>query len=588
MKKTMRWLVFIAIVTLTLGTGVVGLHAQEHALGDLGIPPDYAQTIRDFKQAMPKYDAFVDQLPTAFNWKTLGKVTTAKNQGSCGGCWSFAATGAFESKLLINSMPTYDLSEQQQISCNTSMSGCSGGSMSSLRYWETTGPMLESCTGYPSSGGSVPACSTLSGCSKLTYRTLDYYTVNMANRDEIKTSLYTDGPTYFRFNVYTDFDTFWNTGTSGQVYKNTGGTNRGGHAVLLIGWSDSKGAWLLKNSWGATAGPNGDGTFWMAYTGHTIDLGFGMANTHVNVTTPQAISPNGTVSDTTPTYTWTKAPGATQYHIQVYKGATLVINQYVASTACGTTYCSATPTTALSLYATYNWKAQALTTAGWSAYGASLNFIVRPSVSGFIEPFSWFPVYGSWSMSSGYYQNSGAANLSTSAANGGTYANLDYEVKMKRTGCSSCANRIKIRGTTTPLDSSKWWNKGYYFQYSNDGSFSVWKTNAGVSTAIKGWTATPYIISDGWNTLRVVANGSSMKYYLNGHLLWSGTDTALTSGMVGMGLYRDSSSTGNLFQADSAILSTIVTSDTADMKETVEKSGEEYTGWSNPNQSPQK
>jgi hypothetical protein len=69
-----------------------------------------------------------------------------------------------------------------------------------------------------------------------------------------------------------------------------------------------------------------------------------------------------------------------------------------------------------------------------------------------------------------------------------------------------------------------------------------------------------------------------MKYYLNGHLLWSGTDTALTSGRVGMGIYKDSSSTGNLFLGTTAILSTIVTTDTADMKETVEKSGEESTG----------
>jgi hypothetical protein len=93
--------------------------------------------------------------------------------------------------------------------------------------------------GYPSSGGAVPACSTLSDCSKLTYRTLDYYTVNMASATDIKTSLYTDGPTYFRFTVYSDFNTFWNTGTSGQVYKNASGSVLGGHAVLLIGWSDS-------------------------------------------------------------------------------------------------------------------------------------------------------------------------------------------------------------------------------------------------------------------------------------------------------------------------------------------------------------
>ena len=47
--------------------------------------------------------------------------------------------------------------------------------------------------------------------------------------------------------------------------------------MLLIGWDDAKGAFLCKNSWGP-GGPNGDGTFWIAYAGHAYDLGFGMAN----------------------------------------------------------------------------------------------------------------------------------------------------------------------------------------------------------------------------------------------------------------------------------------------------------------------
>ncbi len=592
MNKTMRWLVLVAIVTLALGTGVSGLHAQEHALGDLGVPPDYAQTIRDFNQAMPQYDTFVDQLPTEFNWKTLGKVTSAKDQGSCGGCWSFAATGALESKLLIGGLPSYDLSEQQQISCNTSMSGCGGGNMSSLRYWETIGPMLESCTHYPSSGGVTPACSTLSGCSTMSYRTLNYYTVNMANRDEIKTSLYADGPTYFRFNVYSDFSTFWNTGTSGQVYKNTTGTLQGGHAILLIGWSDSKGAWLLKNSWGATDGPNNDGTFWMAYTGHAVDLGFGMANTMVNVTAkPTAVSPRDTISDTTPTYYWNAIPGATQYHLAAYKGSTLVTSKVVSSSSCTTSYCSDTPTTALSLYATYNWKVRAYK-GTWSAFSDSLNFIVRPSQSGFNDGFSWSQTYGLWTMNGGIYYTAGVANSWASTAySSPSFANLDYEVTMKRVGSNpAVSNNLIIRGVPAPLDSNHWWNKGYFFQYTNDKRFSVYKVNAGVITALKGWTSTPYVKPNDWNTLRVVANGSAFKYYLNGYLVWSGTDTSLTSGQVGMSMYRDSASTGNYFYPTSARLSPVLTADTAtaDMNEAVEQSGAEHTGWSDPTQSPQK
>lgn len=47
---------------------------------------------------------------------------------------------------------------------------------------------------------------------------------------------------------------------------------------MLIGWDDSKGAYLCKNSWGEYGGPNGDGTFWIAYSNN---LNFGMSNFHV-------------------------------------------------------------------------------------------------------------------------------------------------------------------------------------------------------------------------------------------------------------------------------------------------------------------
>jgi hypothetical protein len=54
--------------------------------------------------------------------------------------------------------------------------------------------------------------------------------------------------------------------------------------VLLIGWDDSKGAYLCKNSWGRNDGPNGDGTFWIAYSGHAHSLGFQMSNFAVTYT----------------------------------------------------------------------------------------------------------------------------------------------------------------------------------------------------------------------------------------------------------------------------------------------------------------
>jgi C1A family cysteine protease len=263
------FILFLAILALPLAA-----QAAHPPLGDLGKPADYQATLRDFSAERRTRDA----LPSSFDWRTSGKVTVAKNQGGCGGCWSFASAGVLESRILMAGGGTYDLSEQQVISCNSWNYGCNGGSMNALQFWYSQGPMLESCTGYPSSGGSKPACSTLSSCSELNARTSGYYTVDTGSASAVKTALSTDGPAYFRFEVYSDFDTYWNNGASGAVYTHTGGSSEGGHAVLLIGWDDAKNAWLLKNSWGATAGPNRDGTFWMAYSGHATDLSFGMAS----------------------------------------------------------------------------------------------------------------------------------------------------------------------------------------------------------------------------------------------------------------------------------------------------------------------
>lgn len=137
----------------------------------------------------------------------------------------------------------------------------------------------ESSTSCPTES-TVP-CSNGSSCTQVSNRVTDYHTVSATDPAQIKTSVYDEGPSYFRYDVYEDFQDFWSTAASGAVYKNAntahGNNYLGGHAVLIIGWSDSKNAYLCKNSWG-TGGPNRDGTFWIAISGHYKNLNFGMAN----------------------------------------------------------------------------------------------------------------------------------------------------------------------------------------------------------------------------------------------------------------------------------------------------------------------
>jgi hypothetical protein len=246
------------------------VYAQKYKLGDIPLHPEiYKKHLKVWPMEM------AEMLPTAYDARDEEIVTSAKNQGSCGSCWAFASVGAMESHMLkAYQTGPEDLSEQQQVSCNTSMWGCNGGTSSAIKYWEweSKGPLYEAC--FPYTANDSTPCEE-SYCTQLGYRVIDWHTVGTS---DFKNSLYTYGPSYWRFDVYSDFDTFWSNGTQDQVYTNQHSSSyRGGHAVLLIGWDDTKGAYLCKNSWGS-GGPNGDGTFWIAYSGHSNNLNFGMVN----------------------------------------------------------------------------------------------------------------------------------------------------------------------------------------------------------------------------------------------------------------------------------------------------------------------
>lgn len=86
------------------------------------------------------------------------------------------------------------------------------------------------------------------------------------------------------------------------------------------------------------------------------------------------LSPTGSITDTTPTYTWNKVSDATWYYLWVNGPSGNVIKQwYTASAICSGVTCSVTPTTTLGS-GSHIWWIQTWNDLGYGPWSTSTNF----------------------------------------------------------------------------------------------------------------------------------------------------------------------------------------------------------------------
>lgn len=106
------------------------------------------------------------------------------------------------------------------------------------------------------------------------------------------------------------------------------------------------------------------------------DSGYRASSTLV----PIPKTPYGTIYDRTPTYKWTKVTNATKYQYQLWQGTTLIYTKYPASSVCGTTYCTHTPTTFLG-YKAHKWRVRAYVGGVWKPWSAYKYFTVAKAAT---------------------------------------------------------------------------------------------------------------------------------------------------------------------------------------------------------------
>ena len=78
-----------------------------HALGHRASPFDWSHLLKSEVAATRPREG----LPLSYDLRSLGYVTSVKDQGACGSCWAFATYGSLESVLLKSGGENRDFSE---------------------------------------------------------------------------------------------------------------------------------------------------------------------------------------------------------------------------------------------------------------------------------------------------------------------------------------------------------------------------------------------------------------------------------------------------------------------------------------------
>ncbi len=189
------------------------------------------------------------------DWRLKGAVTGVKNQGQCGSCWSFSATGSVEGQHYLKKGQLVSLSEQNLIDCSSSFGnhGCKGGVMdNAFKYMMANdGDDTESYYPYEMRQGNCRFNRNYVGSNIISFKD-----VPKGNEPYLQSVVGTVGPASVAIDASHSSFQFYREG----VYVEPScSSTRLDHGVLVVGYGTENGQdyWLVKNSWGTNWGESG-------------------------------------------------------------------------------------------------------------------------------------------------------------------------------------------------------------------------------------------------------------------------------------------------------------------------------------------
>jgi C1A family cysteine protease len=236
-------------------------HTQNFTMGvnqftDLTPEEFKAQYVSGLKQEVGSfgcktYSSSASGAPASIDWRSKGAVTSVKDQGQCGSCWTFSSTGAVEGAWAISTGQLINLAEQELVDCagiKYGSMGCNGGQMEgAFKYIIEHGQCSLSAYPYTAKDGTCQKCTAvahLSSCS------------DVVPNDQISLKgAVAQQPVAIAIEADTKY---FQSYSSGILTSSSCGTNLD-HGVLIVGYGEDNGQkfWLVKNSWGTSWGDKG-------------------------------------------------------------------------------------------------------------------------------------------------------------------------------------------------------------------------------------------------------------------------------------------------------------------------------------------